>query len=262
MKTLVITGSTRGIGYGMADIALKRGCQVVINGRSQSSVDNALTKLKQANPNTKVIGVAGEVGNYQAMQALWDTAKAQFGTVDIWINNAGIDISRENYWEIPFAEIVSIFQTNLMGIMTTSHIVLRGMLEQGQGTLYNMEGLGSDGGFGNGMASYGTTKYALRYFTKALQRDLKDKPVIAGTMSPGVVITDLLMEDYKDKPKELERVKRIFNIIADTVETVSPYLIDHALANSSKKPAIAWLTTPKIAWRFMTSPFNKRNLFI
>jgi NAD(P)-dependent dehydrogenase (short-subunit alcohol dehydrogenase family) len=258
MKTVVVTGSTRGIGLGLAREFLKRGCQVVVTGRSQSGVDKALTEL---NAGERALGQVCDVGSYEQLQALWDAAAKRFGTVDYWINNAGIDIARQSYWELPKEQIDAIVQTNLIGVMYASHIVLREMLKQGSGQLFNMEGFGSEGRKMVGIIPYGTTKYALRYFTKSLQLELKDTPIIAATLSPGIVITDLLMDDYKRRPQDLERAKRIFNILGDTVETVTPFLAEGVLANTRQGAHIAWLTTPKIITRFMTSPFNKRDLF-
>jgi NAD(P)-dependent dehydrogenase (short-subunit alcohol dehydrogenase family) len=259
MITVVVTGSTRGIGFGMAGEFLKRGCNVVVSGRSQAAVDHALSQL---NGGDRVLGVPCEISDEAQVQALWDRSAAHFGRVDFWINNAGIDIPRKRYDEIPFDEVRRIVQINLLGMMHASHVAVRGMLAQGSGQLFNMEGFGSEGRKQFGMTSYGTTKYGLRYFTQSLQAELKDTPVLVGTLSPGIVITDLLMDDYKDRPaEELARAKRIFNILADKVETVAPYLVEKTLANTRQNAAIAWLTTPKIIGRFMTSPLKKRDLF-
>jgi hypothetical protein len=57
-----------------------------------------------------------------------------------------------------------------------------------------------------------------------------------------------------------QRQKRIFNILADRVETVTPYLVDGMLKNTKHGAKIAWLTTPKIAFRFLTAPFVKRDI--
>jgi short-subunit dehydrogenase len=260
MTHVVITGGTRGIGYGMPEEFLKRGCKVVISGRTQESVQKALHTLRPAHGTEKVFGFPCEVSDYAECQKLWEHSISSLGTVAIWINNAGIDIENKKYWELPFSEVQRIVDTNLMGVMNTSHVVLQGMVKQGGGTLYNMEGFGSNGMKRLGMTSYGTTKYALRYFTQSLQVEAKELPLTIGTLSPGIVVTNLLTGNYEGRPQEWERAKRIFNILADKVETVTPYLVEKVLANKSKTPAIAWLTTPKIAMRFMSSPFVKRKV--
>jgi hypothetical protein len=79
-------------------------------------------------------------------------------------------------------------------------------------------------------------------------------------LSPGMVVTDLLTDAFAD-PAELERSKRIFNILADRPETVTPWLVDQMLANTEQGRSIKWLTQGKIMWRFLTAPFNHRDLF-
>lgn len=262
MKTVVITGSTRGIGYGMAQAFLARGHRVVVNGRTPESTQKAVLSLQKTYSAQNIVGVSADISQYADNETLWQQAKAHFGTVDMWVNNAGIDIPMRPFWEVPRADLDSICAINLQGMMYGSQVALRGMLEQGSGTLYNMEGFGSNGAMRAGMTSYGTTKVALRYFTRSLQKEVKGKPVIVGTMSPGIVVTDLLTQGIEARPiAEQASTKRIFNILADTVEDVAPFLVDRALSNTRTTPEIAWLTTPKVFWRFLTAPFNRRDLF-
>jgi short-subunit dehydrogenase len=143
--------------------------------------------------------------------------------------------------------------------MYGSRVALQGMLKQGRGQIYNMEGQGSDGTMRPGLTLYGTTKAAITALTKGLIKEVKGKPVQVCYLSPGMVITDLLVGDYS--PEEFERVKRIFNILADKLETVSPWLVDQILANDKHGARIAWLTPQKAAYRFLTARFNKRDLF-
>lgn len=106
---------------------------------------------------------------------------------------------------------------------------------------------------------YQLTKRALKFMTTGLVQATEDSPVNIGYLSPGMVATDLLREGYS--PSEWERVKRIFNILGDRVETVTPYLVEQILANNQHGARIAWLTTPKIIWRFATARFRKRDIF-
>lgn len=260
MKIVVITGSTRGIGYGMAEEFLKRDCAVIINGRSQESVDTAIAKLSEKYPAERMSGFACDVTDYERVQALWDAAIEAFSKVDYWINNAGIDLDNINFPEITVDDYTRCVNINLLGMMHGSHVAVNGMIKQGHGQLFNMEGFGSGGRQRNGFTSYGSTKYALRYFTQSLQKEVADKAVLVNTLSPGMVITDMLMGGYQTD-EDREKAKKIFNILADKVETVTPYLVEEMLANTKDGAAIAWLSTPKIIWRFMTASFNKRDLF-
>jgi len=124
-----------------------------------------------------------------------------------------------------------------------------------------MEGFGSNGQTRPGMSIYGTSKAAVHYFSKSLIEETKDTPVLVGTLSPGMVFTDLLLDPLQADPAVRRRSERIFNILADTVDTVTPWLVEQILANQQHGRAIQWLTTRKIIWRFLTAPFSKRDLF-
>jgi NAD(P)-dependent dehydrogenase (short-subunit alcohol dehydrogenase family) len=121
-----------------------------------------------------------------------------------------------DFWEIPAERIQAVVSTNLIGAMYGSKVALRGMLDQGFGGIYNMEGLGSDGRKVDGLALYGTTKSGLRYLDESLARETKGTPVLMGALSPGMVVTDLVTKQYENRPPEdWESAKRIFNILAD-----------------------------------------------
>mgnify|MGYP000846231193 FL=1 len=259
-KVIVITGSTKGIGYGLAGEFLKRGCRVVINSRKQVDVQKVEAEFASKYPKENIAGFACDVSKYEDNQKLFDFAKSKFGRVDIWINNAGLSMIRKMFWEQPVERMKEVVDTNLLGVMYASQIVINEMLKQGGGQLYNMEGLGSDGRIADGLAVYGSTKRALNYFTKSLQLETKNTPVQVCLLSPGIVVTDLLIQDYEGMPEKFERAKKFFNILGDKVETVTPYLAEKILENKDGKK-VSWLTTPKVFMRFMTAGFNKRNLF-
>lgn len=261
MKNIVITGSTRGIGLGLAVAFLERGCRVVISGRTQEGVDISVAKLSKNHDAANILGMPCDVRDGSQVQALWDSSKAHFGQIDIWVNNAGLGTCLSDFWDIPHDTIHAIVDVNVKGLMLGCSVAITGMLEQGSGFIYNMAGLGSDGRRVKRILLYGTSKYALTYLTDGLARELKETPVKIGALSPGMVITDLLMGDYEMGSPEWERAKKIFNILADRVETVSPWLVDKMLKDQKNGAWIRWLTTPKVIWRFMTASLLKRDPF-
>jgi len=261
MKNIVITGSTRGIGFGLADAFLALGCRVVVSGRSQAGVDAAVKHLTTRHPVERVIGTVCDVSVFEQIQALWNNAKAHTGQIDIWINNAGLSQPIKNFWEHQPAEIQNVIVTNLTGAMLGSAVAMRGMLAQGYGAIYNMEGYGSSGGrMVKGLGLYGTTKAGLRFFDDALMDEAASTPVIIGAIRPGMVITDMITSQYQNKPEEWQKASRIFNIIADRVETVTPWLAQKVLENQKNGVRIAWGSSAKITWRFLTAPFVKRKV--
>ena len=91
MKTVVITGSTRGIGYGLADSFLALNCAVTISSRTPENVEKAVAELAAKHEAERVFGRPCDVTDFEPVQALWDAAQAHFGKIDIWINNQGVD---------------------------------------------------------------------------------------------------------------------------------------------------------------------------
>ena len=257
MKTIVITGSTRGIGLGLAREFLHRGHQVIVSGTSEQSVANALNQLKGLGD---MIGQPCRVEDYESVQNLWNKGFERFGKIDIWINNAGISTSKTILNELALDEIHNTVDTNLIGSIFCTKIAATEMLKQGFGQIYMFEGFGSNGQLQKGITVYGSTKRALRYFTAAAANEYKDTPILIGSISPGIVTTDLLIRASKDNSKSWERSKKILNILADRVETVTPWLVEQTLNNKKNGAKIAWLTKRKVWSRFFSSLFVKRNI--
>ena len=262
MKTIIITGSTKGIGLGMAQEFLNRGQQVVISGRTPERVNEVMRRLGEKFIPDRILGIACDMRDYHQVQNLWEKSAGHFGVVDIWINNAGLAQAQSTFWDLDPEVIRSLVDTNLTGAMFGAKVALRGFLEQGQGAFYNMEGLGSDGRKVEGLTLYGMSKYGLSYLSRSLADEVKDTNVIVGAIRPGMVLTDLILKQYENKrPDEWADARRIFNILAEKVETVTPYLADEILKNSKNGRIISWLTSGKILWRFATARFSKRDLF-
>jgi NAD(P)-dependent dehydrogenase (short-subunit alcohol dehydrogenase family) len=262
VKIVVITGSTRGIGFGLADAFLELGNAVVICGRSQDSVEAALARLAAIHGAERILGHACDISHLEQVQGLWNTTQAHFGQVDIWINNAGLSHPRAEFWKQPPELVQAVVDTNLTGTMYGCQVALRGMLAQGFGALYNMEGLGSDGRQVAGMTLYSTTKYGLKYLTDALVEETKDTLLLVGALSPGMVLTDMLIREQDERSDaDWQAAKRMFNILADRVEDVTPWLARQVLANDKSGARIKWLTRGRIMVRFLTAPFRKRDLF-
>ncbi|MBN1640392.1 MAG: SDR family oxidoreductase [Anaerolineae bacterium] len=261
MRSIVITGSTRGIGRGMADAFLARGCAVAISGRTADAVDQAVEDLAARHERARILGRPCDVTRSEQVEALWEVAKERFGTVDIWINNAALTQPSLPFWTHPSSRLAAVVETNLLGTMYGAAVAIQGMLAQGHGAVYTLEGLGSDGRKAGRMTLYGTTKAGIRYFTESLAREVVGTPVLVGALSPGMVVTDLLVGERAREGEDWERAKHIYNILADRVETVAPWLADRVLANERNGVRIAWLTPWKIAGRFLSAPVRRRDLF-
>ncbi len=261
MKRIVITGSTRGIGYAMADAFLAKGCRIIVNGRRQERVEQACVDLAMGYGSENLYGYPATVSQPEEIAGLWSYAVDHLGAVDIWINNAGLAHDTEMVWELPAGTAKEVIDVNVLGLIYGSQVAMNGMLEQGFGQIYNMEGFGSNGRIRAGMGIYGTSKAAVHYFTQAMIQEAQDTGIIVGSLSPGMVMTDLLLDRYKDDPEGLEEAKSIFNILADTTENVAPWLVEQILTNDKNGANIDYMPRSKMVGRFLKSPFSKRDLF-
>lgn len=260
MKTAVITGGTRGIGAALTRSFLRSGWTVVYSGTCSESVNSSLVSLREHFPGGNYRAVICDVTHPDDLSGLWDSAIKAFGTVDIWVNNAGTANDQAPFHRIDPAVFTAIIDTNVKGLLLATHVAYNRMLEQGHGAIYNMEGLGSDGRTVTGMTPYGTSKRAVRYFTDAFAAEVKDGPVIIGTVSPGMVLTDLTLGPLKRNPGNSEQVRKIYNILANEPDTIAPFLVRRMIGNRKNGAKISWLTTGKVISRFLFAPFSRRDI--
>jgi NAD(P)-dependent dehydrogenase (short-subunit alcohol dehydrogenase family) len=251
MTTVVITGSTRGIGYGLANVFLSKGCQVSVSGRTAAAVDKAVARLSAKHPAAALFGFPCDVTQLDQVQALWDAARTHWGRIDIWINNAGVGQRQNAIWELSAEQLRAIVETNVLGTLHGCKVAALGMRAQGGGAIYNMEGLGSDGRHQDGLDVYGASKYAVKYITDSLVLETRGTAIIAGALQPGMVLTEMITGQYEGRQEEWEKAQKVFSILADQAETVTPWLVDKVLANTRTGARIRWLTPAKVMRRFL-----------
>ncbi len=261
MKNVVITGSTRGIGFSMAAEFLIAGCNVTLSGRGEGLSEAARSVLYSFEG--KNIYVPCNVQEKASLQNLWDASLAKWGEIDLWINNAGQNAPHLYSWETGETYTENTIKTNIIGMIYGSQIAASGMLKQGHGAIYSMEGLGSNNMIQLKTILYGTTKHALTYFMKGLSKELEGTCVIAGRLSPGMMLTDFITKTPDGVQSDVildTKFKKLFNILADKPETVARFFIPRILGNTKNNVQIVWLTNKKAAWRFMTAHLRKDRL--
>jgi tape measure domain-containing protein len=256
MANIVITGSSKGIGFGLALEFARRGHCVMLTGSSQASVEQALEKMRQAAPAGRIEGQACNVTVAAQVQSLWDAAATAFGSIDIWINNAGLARTAWSIADTPDDQIEQMITSNLLGTCFGSKIAVNGMLQQGHGKLFNMLGGGSDGEFFPGMGIYGSTKRGMDYMTNALVKENKDSSLVIAKIRPGMIITEGVIREIKADRENFEKSRSTMNILCDTIDTVAPFLVDEILKCEKSGSKIAWLNGGKIGKRMLMARFK------
>lgn len=210
-KTAVITGATRGFGLAMARTFLQEGCQVVISSRSLEHVDHALIELNAPN---RASGMACEVSDLNQMQALKNHALKTFGSLDIWVNNAGTAGPYGPTMGITHETFQTVMHTNIGGVYNGSYTAMEHFLAQKQGKLINILGHGYQGPV-TYQNAYASSKYWVRSFTLCLAAENKDTGVGIFALNPGMMLTDLLTDvdvvsGYEDKLKVFPTIIRMW----------------------------------------------------
>lgn len=264
MKTVVITGSARGLGYNMARFFREYNYNVVLSDLNEEKLKLAKEELEKTPSEAEITYTTCNVSKIEELQALMDFAIEKFGEVDIWINNAGVNQPQKAIWELTEQEINTIIDVDLKGAIFGSKVAIEQMSKQHKGAVYNIEGYGSNDAHMLGLNMYGTSKRAVTYLTEALAQECEQKGngVIVGKLSPGIMITEFTTHSLgNDKIELAEKTKKVYNILGDTPETVGKFLVDKMVNNTKNNVKFNWLTNGKAFTRFLTAGFNKRNFF-
>jgi NAD(P)-dependent dehydrogenase (short-subunit alcohol dehydrogenase family) len=267
MKTVVITGSARGFGFCMAKKFKGLGYNVVLSDVNQENLSKAVQELDKINPEkTRAVSTLCDVTSYTDLESLWNLAKKEFGDVDIWINNAGVNSPDKPVYQLQDKEIEFILNVDLKGTIYGSKVAFAGMKEQGHGQIYNVEGYGSNDAMMTGLTMYGTSKRAVTYFTKSLSKeshDVASDKVKVCLLTPGIMITNFITHANGDKTKvELsEKTKKVYNILGDYPETIVDYVVPRMDKNEKNGYNVVWLTNSRAFRRFLFAGFNKRDFF-
>jgi NAD(P)-dependent dehydrogenase (short-subunit alcohol dehydrogenase family) len=188
-KVVVVTGSTRGFGYAIAESMLEAGANVAITGRSREALDRALENLS---PKGQVRGYVLDVREEEQIYKLVDDVVADFGRVDVWVNNAGYSNAAGMMLDMNPRDSLDIFMSNDLGMMMCTQAVMRHFLLRKQGMLVNIYGQGSFLNASSPTGLYGASKAWLTSFTRTLAKELKGSGVQLLGFSPGMMTTDML----------------------------------------------------------------------
>ena len=265
MKTVVITGSARGLGLCMAKVFRMNNFNVVISDLREEALVAAEEELLRINGNGKVSYFICNVTKSDDISSLIKNTVEEYNEIDIWINNAGVNQPDKALWELSEKEIDLVLDIDLKGAVMGSKLVMEEMLKNHKGAIYNIEGYGSNDAMMLGLNMYGTSKRAITHFTQALAKENEERNtgIIIGRLSPGIMITDFITNALGNGEKiELpEKTKKVYNILGDYPDVVSEFLVNEMIKNTKNNAHINWLTNGKAAWRFMTAGFNKRDFF-
>ncbi|RQT61039.1 SDR family NAD(P)-dependent oxidoreductase [Burkholderia cepacia] len=203
-KTAVVTASTAGIGLAIAEGLARAGARVVVNGRSDASVQSALAHLRAAVPDAGFDGIAADLSDAAGVARITQHMPA----ADILVNNAGI-YGLKAFFEIDDAEWEHYFQMNVMSGVRLARHYLKGMIERNAGRIVFIS---SESGLNIpvDMIHYGFTKTAQLSIARGLAKLAAGTNVTVNSVLPGPTMSDgvraLLKETADETGRSLEDV--------------------------------------------------------
>ncbi|KKM09871.1 3-oxoacyl-ACP synthase [Clostridiales bacterium PH28_bin88] len=185
-KVAVITGGARGIGKDTALLFAREGAQVVICDFDAQAGEATAGELREL---TGALFFQVDVTSRAGVQAMVDGAMAQFGRIDVLVNNAGItaDAFLTRMTEEQWDKVIAV---NLKGVFNCTQAVAPVMMEQGSGSIINASSV--VGVYGNvGQTNYAATKGGVIAMTKSWAKELGKKGIRVNAVAPGFIITDM-----------------------------------------------------------------------
>ena len=252
-------GGSRGLGAALAERFLELGDHVVVCGRSADACRGVERRLAGRFPEQKVGAVRCDVGVYADQEELGRRAVELMGGVDIWVANAGLSMEgKVNVREAAPEALEAIVRTNLLGPMFSARAAFGVMAGQPDGgKVFLVDGTGAWGNATPGNAAYGATKRGLTQFLKTMQSEAQGTGVRVHMCSPGMVVTDLLVNSNRDNPKVL----KFFNILAEKPATVAAWLVPRMRGVQGGGKYFKFLTTWGVMYRFATAAWRRNRFF-
>ncbi|HWI62882.1 MAG TPA: SDR family NAD(P)-dependent oxidoreductase [Symbiobacteriaceae bacterium] len=184
MGVVVITGASSGIGEAAARELARGGHKLVLAARRAERLAALEGELSQQ---TEVLTVTADVGDGAQVEALARQAAERFGTIDVWVNNAGLG-PQGRWWEMEQAAIAQVVDVNLTAPLLSVRAALPYMKARGRGHFINVASV--SGHIGN-HALYSATKFGLVGLSEALGRELKPLGIQVSVVSPGFIATEM-----------------------------------------------------------------------
>lgn len=196
-KTAIVTGGAKGIGKAIALAFAKKGCNIVLNYRSNVS-DETIKEIEDCG--VRCLPIQGDVSDFSFAADMMKQVKKEFGTIDVLVNNAGItkDMLLMRMSEEQFDSVIN---TNLKGTFNMIRHASSVMLKQKSGAIINMASV--VGVTGNaGQANYAASKAGIIGLTKSTAKELGQRGITCNAIAPGFVETDMTAV-LKDEQKEM-----------------------------------------------------------
>ena len=222
-QVLVITGASSGIGLATAEMAVERGARVVMAARSGEELREIAGRLNRYD--RRAAYVAADVAEERDVHRIAETAIAEFGGFDTWVNNAGVSVYGR-LTEVPMADKRRVFDTNFWGVVHGCKVAVEHLRQRG-GTIINVGSIVSE--FAIPLQGiYSASKHAVKGYTDALRMELEEEnvPIQVTLVKPGAIDTPFPEHARKHMPEQAMHVPPVY----------PPEEVAHAILRCAERP--------------------------
>ena len=190
MKNLLITGASQGIGKATAIEAAKQGMFIGVNyNQNETEADKTISEIK--NNGGDAIKIQCDVGDYRAVEKMFDVFLNTVGSLDGVFNNAGITGPISKIVNLDPIDLESLVRTNIMGAYYVAQNSAKIMIKQKKGNIVNMTSIAADIGGAGELIHYAMTKGAIHSLTYGMAKELGEHGIRVNAVSPGLIDTEI-----------------------------------------------------------------------
>lgn len=201
-KIALVTGGSKGIGFGIAEGLASSGAKVVIANRNAAAGERAVRKLSEKG--LDLISMETDVSQFESIRNTIDSVVKSHGKIDILVNNAGA-IVRKMALDVSEKEYDQVVDTNLKGTFFASQIAAGYMKKSGGGRIINISSITAEIVHVK-RSVYAATKAGIAHMTRSLAYELGEYDINVNAIGPGMTYTEFNEQFWKDNPDQLERV--------------------------------------------------------
>ena len=204
-KGIIVTGGTTGIGRATARLLASRGAKVLIFGRHEEELNDAMNDLRHAG--SDVHGMIADASKLEDIKRIFEAADAKLGRVDVLVNNAAL--AAGSVAEGAYEDWEYVVRTNLLGYMACAHEAITRMKKQGSGHIVNIGSMSANVRE-EGSSVYVATKSGIQGFSEALRKEVNRNGIKVTLIEPGSVGTDMQQpspEEQRQKEEQGEMLR-------------------------------------------------------
>ncbi len=221
-KVAIITGSSRGIGFAIAESFVREGAKVMVCGSRQESADRAVAKIAERYPDADVAGIGFNINDSEEIRHMVDVVVDRWGRIDVLVNNAGVT-STKSIFEMSDDDFTSILDINLVGPFKIIREVARVMKDNGGGSIVNTSSMVGTYG-GKMQTAYSSSKFGINGLTKSCAKELGQYGIRVNAVAPGAVATDMAKEFTDERTRGFLAMMTPLGRMAEPEELAGAYV--------------------------------------